>query len=88
MDQEIDAVLHDEIYVVTWDRVRYVPSGIQNVYEVSDDPARENESAELSHVVARLRKKAAKGAWLFGKEGRFEVYSWNTYECIAPEKRK
>ena len=88
VDQEIDAVLHDEIYVVTWDRVRYVPSGIQNVYEVSDDPARENESAELSHVVARLRKKAAKGAWLFGKEGKFEVYSWNTYECIAPEKRK
>lgn len=88
LPEEIDAVLRDELYVVTWDKVRYVLSGIQEVYEVSDDPSRENESAEPATAVTRLRKKAAKGAWLFGNEGKIEVYSWNTYEYIAPETRK
>ena len=85
--EEIDRVLGDGITVIRWSKVRAVPHGIYSAYRVSDDPE-EDDSLELAEAVARLRKKAAKGAWLFGKEGRFEVYSWNTYECIAPEKRK
>jgi hypothetical protein len=85
--EEIDRVLRDGLTIVTWSKVRYVPHGIYSAYWISDDPE-EDDSHELAEVVARLRKKAAKGAWLFGKEGKFEVYSWNTYECIAPEKRK
>lgn len=87
VDQAIDEILRDRITVVTWSKVRAVPSGICSAYWISDDPE-EDDSSELADAVARLRKKAAKGAWLFGKEGKFEVYSWNTYECIAPEKRK
>ena len=87
VDQEIDRVLRDGLTIVTWSKVRYVPHGIYSAYWISDDPE-EDDSLELAEVVARLRKKAEKGAWLFGKEGKFEVYSWNTYECIAPEKRK
>jgi hypothetical protein len=85
--EEIDRVLGDGITVIRWSKVRAVPHGICSAYRISDDPE-EDDSLELAEAVARLRKKAAKGAWLFGKEGRFEVYSWNTYECIAPEKRK
>ena len=85
--EEIDRVLGDGITVIRWSKVRAVPHGIYSAYQVSDDPE-EDDSLELAEAVARLRKKAAKGAWLFGKEGKFEVYSWNTYECIAPEKRK
>jgi hypothetical protein len=85
--EEIDRVLGDGITVIRWSKVRAVPHGICSAYWISDDPE-EDDSLELAEAVARLRKKAAKGAWLFGKEGRFEVYSWNTYECIAPEKRK
>ena len=87
VDQAIDEILRDRITVVTWSKVRAVPHGICSAYWISDDPE-EDDSSELADAVARLRKKAAKGAWLFGKEGKFEVYSWNTYECIAPEKRK
>lgn len=85
--EEIDRVLRDELTIITWRKVRAVPHGIYSAYWISDDPE-EDDSLELADVVARLRKKAAKGAWLFGKEGKFEVYSWNRYECIAPEKRK
>ncbi len=85
--EEIDKVLHDKLYIITGEKVRCVPSGIHDAYEISDDPE-EDDSAEFADAVARLRKKAACKAWLFGKEGKFEVYSWNTYECIAPEKRK
>ena len=85
--EEIDRVLGDGITVIRWSKVRAVPHGIWSAYWISDDPE-EDDSEELVEAVARLRKKAAKGARLFGKEGKFEVYSWNTYECIAPEKRK
>ena len=85
--EEIDRVLGDGITVIRWSKVHAVPHGIYSAYQISDDPE-EDDSLELAEAVARLRKKAAKGAWLFGKEGKFEVYSWNTYECIAPEKRK
>ena len=85
--EEIDRVLRDGLTIVTWSKVRYVPHGIYSAYWISDDPE-EDDSLDLAEAVARLRKKAAKGAWLFGKEGKFEVYSWNTYECITPEKRK
>ena len=87
VDQEIDRVLRDGLTIVTWSKVRAVPQGIWSAYWISDAPE-EDDSAELAEAVARLRQKAAKGAWLFGKAGKFEVYSWNTYECIAPEKRK
>ncbi len=87
VDQAIDEILRDGITVVRWSKVRAVPHGICSAYWISDDPE-EDDSEELADAVARLRKKAAKGAWLFGKEGKFEVYSWNTYESIAPEKRK
>ena len=85
--EEIDRVLGDGITVIRWSKVHAVPHGIYSAYQISDDPE-EDDSLDLANAVARLRKKAAKGAWLFGKEGKFEVYSWNTYECIAPEKRK
>lgn len=85
--EAVDEVLHDKIFLITWNKVRAVPHGIDSAYWKSDCPELD-DSAELATAVARLRKKAAKGAWLFGKEGKFEVYSWNTYECIAPETRK
>ena len=85
--EEIDRVRADGITVIRWSKVRAVPHGICSAYQISDAPE-EDDSLDLAEAVTRLRKKAAKGAWLFGKEGRFEVYSWNTYECIAPEKRK
>ena len=83
--EEIDTVLRDALYVVTWDRVRYVPHGIDSAYWISDVPELD-DSAELADALARLRGKASKGAWLFGKEGYFAVYSWNTYERVAPQK--
>jgi hypothetical protein len=87
VERTVDEALNDKLHIITWSKVRDVPHGIDSAYWISDDPEEDN-SAELAEAVARLRKKAAKGAWLFGKEGKFEVYSWNTYECIAPEKRK
>lgn len=84
IEKTLDDIPNDRIHIISWEKVLSVPRGMNSAYRKSDDPE-EDDSAELAAAVDLLRKKAVQGAWMFGKEGKFEVYSWNTCECIAPE---
>ncbi len=77
----VDEVLRGDIHVINRTNARTGRWEADACFTRSDDPEMDNMD-EYAAALARIRKRDASRFHPFGRNTKYEIYSWDSYECI------
>lgn len=82
LGEMVEEVLRGDIHVINRTNARTGRWEADACFIRSDDPYMDNME-EYAAALARIRKRDASRFHPFGRNTKYEIYSWDSYECIV-----
>ena len=82
LGEMVEEVLRGDIHVINRTNARTGRWEADACFTRSDDPEMDNMD-EYAAVLARIRKRDASRFHPFGRNTKYEIYSWDSYEFIV-----
>ena len=82
VDELVSEVLRGDIHVINRTNARTGRWEADACFIRSDDPEMDNMD-EYAAALARIRKRDRSRFHPFGRNTKYEIYSWDSYECIV-----
>ena len=82
LEEMVDEVLRGDIHVINRTNARTGRWEADACFTHSDEPEMDNMD-EYAAALARIRKRDASWFHPFGRNTKYEIYSWDSYECIT-----